>query len=188
MTKLIASIFCQLMLINSANASELSEQLASPNYVLIMRHARAPGIGDPDRFSLDDCGTQRNLSDEGREQARKVGLWLHQQNIQSALVVSSPWCRTKETGTLLNYGTAQPDSALASFFDDPASADSANIRLEQFIVNAVDQKHRRALILVTHEINIERWIGVSVAAAEMVLVHIDAHGKPLSHKVYPRPE
>lgn len=188
MTKLIASIFCLLMLVNSANASALSEQLASPNYVLIMRHARAPGIGDPADFSLNDCATQRNLSDEGREQARKVGLWLHQQGIQNALVVTSPWCRTKETGSLLNFGTAQPDSALASFFDDPGRADSANARLEQFIVNTVEQKHQRALILVTHEVNIERWVGVSVAAAEMVLVQIDAHGKPLSHKVYPRPE
>jgi phosphohistidine phosphatase SixA len=188
MKKLLASLVCLFLLLNTASATELADQLTSPSYVLIMRHARAPGIGDPEGFSLNDCATQRNLSDEGREQARKVGLWLHQQGIQNALVASSPWCRTKETGTLLNFGTAQPDSALASFFDDPARADSANARLEQFIVNTVAQKHQRALILVTHEVNIERWVGVSVAAAEMVLVHIDAHGKPLSHKVYPRPE
>ena len=188
MKKILCSLVCLFLFINSAVAAELAEQLVSSRYVLIMRHARAPGIGDPEGFSLNDCATQRNLSDEGREQAKKVGQWLHQQGIQSALVISSPWCRTKETAALLDFGPVQVDSALASFFDDPAGADSANAKLEQLISSTLAQKPRRALILVTHEVNIERWIGVSVAAAEMALVHIDTHGKPLSYRVYPRPE
>lgn len=172
----------------AAHASDLSDQLARGDQVLIMRHARAPGIGDPVGFTLDDCATQRNLNEEGREQARKIGNWLRQQGVTSAVVASSPWCRTKETATLLGFGTPQVEEGLASFFNDPAQAGRASLLLEQYLRSALPGKGGHALILVTHDVNIARWTGESVASGEMVLVRVDASGKPVSHKLYARPD
>ncbi|BEV15944.1 histidine phosphatase family protein [Herbaspirillum sp. DW155] len=172
----------------AAHASELSDQLARGDQLLIMRHARAPGIGDPAGFSLNDCATQRNLNEEGREQARKIGNWLRQQGVESAVVASSPWCRTTETAALLGFGTPQVEDGLASFFNDPAQAGRTIQRLERYLRSALPAKGSRALILVTHDVNIARWTGESVASGEMVLVRVDASGKPVSHKVYARPD
>lgn len=182
---LAPALFCLLATV--ASASELSDQLARSDQVLIMRHARAPGIGDPEGFNLNDCRTQRNLSEEGRAQARKIGAWLREQGVATALVVSSPWCRTKETAELLGFGTPLVEDSLASFFNAPGG-DSANQRLQTYLRNTLPNKQGRALILVTHDVNIARWTGESVASGEMVLVRVDASGQPVAHKVYARPD
>lgn len=192
MSSRIAAVLFSLLTLSclpvAAGASELSDKLSQPDHVLIMRHARAPGIGDPAGFTLNDCATQRNLNDEGREQARKIGNWLRQQGISRAIVASSPWCRTKETASLLGFGTPEVQDGLASFFNDAAKGETANQRLEQYLRTALPGKGSRALILVTHDVNIARWTGESVASGEMVLVRVDASGKPVSHKVYARPD
>jgi len=104
-----------IMASTTAQASDLSDKLQSPEYVLLMRHTRAPGIGDPANYTLDDCKTQRNLSDEGRKQAVAVGNWLKKQGVQTADVRSSAWCRCKDTAELLKLGPVTVESALASF-------------------------------------------------------------------------
>jgi len=76
------------------------DQLQGTNpkgYVLLMRHALAPGVGDPENFRLDDCSTQRNLSEEGRQDAREIGQWLQRREVKIFRVESSRWCRAKET-------------------------------------------------------------------------------------------
>ncbi len=187
------AVFCFSLLTLSllslaARASELSVQLVQRDQVLIMRHARAPGIGDPAGFVLGDCSTQRNLNEEGREQASKIGNWLRQQGVSRAVVASSPWCRARETAALLGFGAPQVEDALASFFNDPAQAETANRRLEQYLRTTLPGKGSRALILVTHDVNIARWTGESLASGEMVLVRVDADGRPVSHKIYARPD
>ena len=97
----LVGIMASAIASTTAQASELSDQLQSPDYVLLMRHTRAPGIGDPANYTLDDCKTQRNLSDEGRKQAVAVGNWLKKQGVQTADVRSSAWCRCKDTAELL---------------------------------------------------------------------------------------
>jgi phosphohistidine phosphatase SixA len=188
----LAAFFLSLLALSSlpiaAGASELSDKLSQPDQILIMRHARAPGIGDPPGFTLNDCTTQRNLNEEGRDQARKIGNWLRQQGISGAIVASSPWCRTRETASLLGFGPPEMQEALASFFNDAARGETANQRLQQYLRTVLPGKGSRALILVTHDVNIARWTGESVASGEMVLVRVDADGKPLSHKVYARPD
>ncbi|WP_433691587.1 histidine phosphatase family protein [Herbaspirillum seropedicae] len=170
-----------------AFAAELAEQLSRPDYVLIMRHARAPGVGDPDNFTLKDCATQRNLNEEGRQQARRIGHWLREQGVQNARVASSPWCRTRETAQLLGFGAPQPEDSLASFFSDASQASSANERLQAYLRTTLPHKQGAALILVTHDVNIARWTGESLASGEMVLVRVDASGKPLAQQVIARP-
>jgi hypothetical protein len=87
-----------------ANASELDEALQKPDHVLLMRHALAPGVGDPAGYTLQDCKTQRNLDAKGRVQAQKIGQWLKAQGVNEALVFSSEWCRCKQTAEKLGLG------------------------------------------------------------------------------------
>ncbi len=91
--------------------------------VVLMRHAIAPGTGDPNEFRLDDCSTQRNLSAEGREQARQAGEQFRKRKIPIKQVLSSQWCRCLETAKLLNLGEVKPEPALNSFFRDYSTED-----------------------------------------------------------------
>jgi len=168
-------------------ANDLAENLRSSSYVLLMRHASAPGVGDPPNYKLDDCKTQRNLDTEGRRQAGVVGDWLRKQGVQSANVFSSIWCRCKETAALLNFNGYRVEPSLGSFFDEMAKAPESNRALQRFIDQHLKTKGDRALILVTHHVNILEFSGENVASGDMVLVKVDASGNRLSHEVIPRP-
>ncbi|HIK16487.1 MAG TPA: histidine phosphatase family protein [Leptolyngbyaceae cyanobacterium M33_DOE_097] len=77
-------------------------------YVAVMRHAIAPGTGDPGNFRLGDCQTQRNLSETGRQQARRLGQLLRDRQVPVTRVLSSQWCRCLETARLLDLGQVEP--------------------------------------------------------------------------------
>jgi phosphohistidine phosphatase SixA len=153
-----------------------------------MRHASAPGVGDPPNYTLDDCRTQRNLDAEGRRQAVVVGDWLRKQGILSATVFSSVWCRCKETAALLGFDAYQVEPSLGSFFDEMAKAPESNRALQRFVAQNLTVKGERALILVTHHVNILEFSGENVASGDLVLVKVDARGNRLSHQVIPRPD
>ena len=106
---LIATLLSATFTPPSAHARELAiwDQIQGTNpkgYVLLMRHALAPGVGDPENFRLGDCSTQRNLSDEGRQDAQEIGQWLERREVKILRVESSRWCRAKETAQLLKIG------------------------------------------------------------------------------------
>ena len=188
--KFACRVWCVLvcaLACTSVNASELSDKLQSSDYVLLMRHTRAPGIGDPANYTLNDCKTQRNLSDEGRKQAVAVGNWLKKQGLQTADVHTSAWCRCKDTAELLKLGRVTVEPALASFFEDMAQAKTQNQKLEQFIASQRQTKGKQALILVTHHVNIYEFMGENVASGDMVLAKVDSNGKMISYKLIPRP-
>ena len=86
--------------------------------VLFMRHALAPGFGDPDDFSIKDCSTQRNLNKIGRSQAQAIGVKLAAANIKFSGIYSSYWCRCVETAKLLDLGAITPFDGLNSFFQN----------------------------------------------------------------------
>jgi hypothetical protein len=90
-----------------------------PGQVLLIRHAEAPGTGDPEDFRLGECSTQRNLSKAGSDQARAVGDWLRDRGVERARVYSSQWCRCLETAELLDLGPVAELPGLNSFFDRP---------------------------------------------------------------------
>jgi len=165
-----------------ASASTLAEQLQSPDYVLLMRHALAPGFGDPANFSVNDCSTQRNLNEVGRAQARSTGQWLREQGVRSARVYASPWCRCQDTARELGYGKHQVEAALGSFFQDMQQAQATTLKLQQFIAQQLPSKGQHALILVTHHVNIQDFVGENVGSGEMVLVKVDATGRAVSHR------
>jgi phosphohistidine phosphatase SixA len=169
-------------------ASDLSDKLKSSDYVLLMRHTLAPGIGDPVNYTLSECKSQRNLSTEGKEQAVFIGNWLKKQGVLTAEVHSSAWCRCKDTAQLLNFGEFKVEPALASFFDDMSFAKESNIKLQKFISNRIKSKGNKALILVTHHVNILEYVGENVASGDMVLAKANQLGELISYKLIPRPE
>ena len=168
-------------------ASELSELLKKPDHVLLMRHAIAPGIGDPAGYKLQDCKTQRNLDATGRAQAQKTGQWLKAQGVANALVFSSAWCRCKETAENLAFGTPALEASLNSFFDDMRQGSQSNANLQKFIANQLKAKGDKALVLVTHQVNITQFTGETVGSGDMVLAKVNAAGKMISFKTYPSP-
>ena len=183
----MAGVVACTMASTTVQASDLSDKLQSPDYVLLMRHTRAPGVGDPANYTLDDCKTQRNLSDEGRKQAVAVGHWLKKQGVQTANVHTSAWCRCKDTAELLKLGAVTVEPALASFFDDMAQAKTKNQQLEKFIATQLKTKGKQALVLVTHHVNIYEFMGENIASGDMVLAKVDSNGKMLAYKLIARP-
>ena len=170
-----------------ASASELSESLKKSDAVLLMRHALAPGIGDPAGYKLQDCKSQRNLDATGRAQAQKTGQWLKAQGVGNALVFTSAWCRCKETAENLAFGTPVLEPSLNSFFDDMRQGPQSNVNLQKFIVGQLKSKGDKALILVTHHVNIAEFTGENVGSGDMVLAKVNSAGKLLSFKIYPNP-
>jgi len=170
----------------SAYAS-LASDLTDGQHVLLMRHADAPGYGDPKGYQLDKCSTQRNLGDLGKKQSALIGEWLSSQGIASAKVVSSPWCRCLDTAKLLNKGPVNTSPALGSFFDDMSLEKQQTQNLEKLIQSQLNSSPTVPLILVTHHVNIQAYAGKVVNVGDMVLVKVDKNGKHVSHQLYPSP-
>ena len=168
-------------------ATELADKLRSGDHVLLMRHAEAPGVGDPANLRLGDCSTQRNLDKAGRQQAQALGVWLKKQGVDQARLFTSPWCRCQDTAALLDLGPATIEPALSSFFNDPQQADATSAALRAFMVRTLAANKGKALILVTHHVNIFAAVGENIASGEMVLARVDRQGRVLSHQRFRAP-
>lgn len=145
-------------------------------YVLLLRHAIAPGVGDPANLKIGDCSTQRNLSAEGRAQAQGIGSWLKSQKIRIARVESSRWCRAIDTAELMAIGTVRQNANLDSLFqDDDPSADPRTAATKKMI--AKHRNKRGLLVLVFHQVNITALTGVAPSSGEGVLVRATRNGK-----------
>ncbi|MFC7297619.1 histidine phosphatase family protein [Herminiimonas aquatilis] len=167
-----------------AETVTLAQALQGPDHVLLMRHADAPGIGDPAGYVLGNCKTQRNLGERGKQQAQLLGEWLRAHGVTSAKVVSSPWCRCIDTATGLNFGAINVEPSLGSFFSDVGSSAAQTRELEKFIANTLPHKQGKALILVTHQVNILEYSGENVGSGDMILVKVDRQGKVISANRY----
>lgn len=185
--KFILSAFLMMYGLFS-QASDLSQKLQSSDYVLLMRHTLAPGVGDPANYTLEDCKTQRNLNSEGRAQAAFIGEWLKKQGVKNAELHSSIWCRCKDTAALLNFGEYKVEPALASFFEDMSKAKESNLKLQRFIASKMKSKGDKALIMVTHHVNILEFMGENIGSGDMVLAKVNPQGELISYKLIPRPE
>ncbi|PTT92429.1 histidine phosphatase family protein [Pelomonas sp. HMWF004] len=139
--------------------------------VLLMRHATAPGGGDPSGFTLGDCSTQRNLSDEGRAQARHIGQQLRALRLPVAAVWHSQWCRTRETAELMAVGPCQPEPLFNSFFDDPGREQAFTAQARQRLAAWANPA---ALLVVTHQVNITALSGVFPSSGEIVAMRFDS--------------
>lgn len=162
--------------VSAANAQGVWSQLREdPGVVVLMRHALAPGGGDPPGFMLGKCSTQRNLSVDGRSQARSIGREFREQRVPIAAVLSSRWCRAVDTAKLLGLGTARSNSALDSVFTASQQiADRKKRQTERIIRN-----HRGepgVLVLVGHQANIIDLTGIAPNSGGAVIVRADKNG------------
>ncbi len=142
--------------------------------VILMRHALAPGTGDPPIFRLGDCSTQRNLSPEGRDQARQIGEAFRRHGVVVSRVLSSQWCRCIDTATLLNLGKVEPEPALNSFFGD-RSREPQQTAAVQRIITGHRQNHG-VMIMVTHQVNITALTGIVPSSGGLVVVRATPEG------------
>lgn len=151
-------------------------ELAKPGRVLMLRHANAPGTGDPPQFRLDDCATQRNLDAAGRAQARRLGEQLARAGITKARVFSSQWCRCLETARLLDLGSVDPLPALNSFYPTPDERDARMAALRAFLAGL--PADGPPVVLVTHQFTISEFTGGGVPSGGGSLFRLDGTGQP----------
>ncbi|BDX22023.1 hypothetical protein TUM22923_13440 [Polynucleobacter sp. TUM22923] len=182
--------FTALLFLNSTASlaqSPLADALKDSQHVLLMRHADAPGYGDPAGYQLNQCATQRNLGDYGRKQAKAIGVWLTAQGVDQAKVFSSAWCRCFDTATFLDKGPVTKEAALGSFFNDMSQSKKQTYDLAKLIAQEQRKYPNTPIIMVTHHVNIQAFTGVVVGSGDMVLVKVDRNGKSMSHQLYPSP-
>jgi phosphohistidine phosphatase SixA len=166
------SVLALAVLPGLAVAQDLSP-LSSPGAVGLLRHAIAPGTGDPENFNLDDCATQRNLSEEGRAQARRIGEAVRAAGIDIDRVWTSQWCRARHTAELLDLAPVEELPALNSFFRERTSGPEQTEAVRDALAGLPDGERA---ILVTHQVNITALTDVFPASGEMVVVDVDNDG------------
>lgn len=142
---------------------------------ILYRHAIAPGGGDPAGFRLGDCSTQRNLSNEGRQQARAIGRELRSERVPIAQVRTSRWCRAQDTARLMNLGPVRATPALDSVFTASTTKAQAQERLTRQII-ANHRGKEGVLVLVGHQANIIDLTGIAPNSGEGIAVRADADG------------
>lgn len=149
----------------------------APGTILLIRHALAPGTGDPAGFDPDDCSTQRNLDDTGRAQARALGQRLRAAGLGAETpVFTSLWCRCQETARLLGLGTPRVHPGLASFYEDHVDRDKTLAELARLLSSLpVDGP---PVVLVTHQVNITAVTGRFPGSAEVFVLRADGTDRP----------
>ncbi len=158
-----------LMLTGSAwaSAQDAGWNALRDGAVVLFRHADAPGVGDPPGFQLGDCRTQRNLGPAGRDQARRLGERLRAQGVRPARVLTSQWCRARDTAELAFPGQAETSPAFNSFFDDRAR-DAAQTAEARALLLA--WRGPGALVVFTHQVNISALSGITTQSGEGVVL------------------
>lgn len=148
-------------------ADPVATALAAGGVALVMRHATAPGTSDPEHFKLDDCPTQRNLSEEGRAEARRIGAYVKKLGLIAGEVLTSQWCRCRDTAQLA-FGGAKDWPALNSFIRDRDAGERqvAEVRARIAALKPGD----RPLVLVTHQVMVTALSGIYPQSGEIVVL------------------
>lgn len=159
-----------------ANSAPLEAHLRAGACALLLRHAQTePGIGDPAGFRLDNCSSQRKLSEEGRAQARRIGQWFKARGLQPRAVQSSAWCRCQDTAALA-FGRHAVWPALNSFFSGHGSEALQTAQLRAALERLPAGEFE---VWVTHQVNMSALTGQGMAMGEGLLVN--AQGKMITH-------
>lgn len=154
--------------------------LARPGAIALIRHAYAPGVGDPAGMRLGDCATQRNLDAQGRAEAVRLGERLRQRGVRPSVVLHSPWCRTRETAQLAMAAASGPASreepAFGSFFGGHGDAGRQTAAARELLR---DWKGPGALLVFTHQVNVQGLTGIALSPAEGLVVRVPPGEGPL---------
>ena len=161
-------VFITLLLVTETLARselEIIKKNISAN-VIFLRHALAPGVGDPENFIKEDCSTQRNLNDKGRLQARLIGNYLRSTNLKFSQILTSEWCRCIDTAKELNLGQWTTFSGLNSFFQVYEKKDQVMNKLQKKLDSL---GYSDLALFVTHQVVISEQTGIMPRSGEMVL-------------------
>jgi phosphohistidine phosphatase SixA len=167
--KFFLIIFISLVVSIKANSNEpLIEQLKKGGKLIFIRHAYAPGNGDPKNFNIDECSTQRNLNQKGKKQAKIIGLFFEKNNIPIDKVISSQWCRCKETASIAFGEKYQVISFLNSFYDEKffKNKDSQIKELKEYVSK---WNRKKNLIFITHYVVISEVLDFYPSSGEIVI-------------------
>ena len=164
----IILIFFLFLLNKTSFANEnIVEILKKGGNIIFIRHAIAPGNGDPQNFDISNCSTQRNLSKDGELQALKIGKFFKENNIKLTKVLSSEWCRCKDTAKIA-FGNYETKNFLNSFYDERFSEnkDKQILDFQKFIRN---WNKTGNLVLVTHYVVIFEILDLTTSSGEIVI-------------------
>ena len=159
-----------------AQSVEPLAELAKPGRLLMLRHALAPGNGDPPGFTLGDCATQRNLDDAGRGQARRMGDRLRRAGVARATVYSSQWCRCLETARLLDVGPVAELPALNSFYNQAEVREARVAALRAFVARL--PLNGPPVIFATHQFTIGEFTGGGTGSGGGMVFELNGTGTP----------
>ena len=166
--KILILIFLSTTVSNKTYSNEqLKQSLKQEGKLIFIRHAYAPGSGDPNNFTLYDCSTQRNLNQIGIKQSKNIGLFFLKNKIKIDKVLSSQWCRCKDTA-FYAFKDYEEKSFLNSFYDKKFAHFKSKqiIELKKYIQKWNGKKN---LVLITHYVVISEILNLSVSSAEIVI-------------------
>jgi len=152
---------------NVFSSDKIINQLKSGGNIIFIRHAIAPGNGDPDNFDLKDCSTQRNLSKNGIEQSKKIGEFFKDNKIKVEKVLSSEWCRCKDTAKFA-FKNFEVFSSLNSFYD-AKFADKKEEQIKNLKKYVNEWKGEDNLVLITHYVVISEALDYAPNSGEIVI-------------------
>ena len=155
--------------IKADSKKTIIDELQQGGKLIFIRHAYAPGGGDPDNFNINDCSTQRNLNDKGKDQSKKIGNFFRENNILLENIYSSEWCRCKETA-LIAFKNFEKKSFLNSFFSQKFAKNKNNQikELKKFIK---DWNGKQNLVFVTHYVVISEILNYASSSGEIVIAN-----------------
>ena len=174
MKTLIAALALVFLALPAAADPAVLARLAEPGTHAIMRHALAPGTGDPENFDIARCETQRNMSEDGRRQARRAGEMLRAAGVRIDVVWSSRYCRCVETAELMEMGEVQTLGALRSFSGASYQGPTRTRELREALM-ALDPG--QTAFMVTHNVNVEAFTGTRPISGEIQVIHVSDSGK-----------
>lgn len=157
----------------AARAQTGWDGLREPRAVAVMRHALSPGFGDPPGSELDDCNTQRNLDGSGRAQARATGDSFRAHGTEVDRVLTSEWCRCRETADPLDLAEVEEFAPLNSFFADRSTRTAQTRHTQKYLARLPDDT---SAVLVTDAVNIAALTGRSAASGEIFVITVASDG------------
>ena len=163
---IILSVFT-FFLTGAKSDESIIKELKKGDKIIFIRHAIAPGSGDPENFKLNDCSTQRNLDSQGINQSKKMGLFFQNNNIPIDQVLSSEWCRCKDTAKFA-FKNFEVFSSLNSFYD-AKFADNKEKQIKSLKKYVKEWKGEDNLVLITHYVVILAVLNKGTSSGEILI-------------------
>mgnify|MGYP001350826517 CR=1 FL=1 len=160
-------LFFILILFPHTSSSDINKELKEIKAnIIFLRHSIAPGFGDPDFFNLNNCNTQRNLNEEGILQSKNIGIYFKSNNIRFSEVLSSEWCRCKDTVKEMDIGKWKTFSGLNSFFQGFSDKNEVLKKLNKKLSSTTNDE---LILMVTHQVVISSITGLAPLSGGIII-------------------